>query len=701
MRIGRTKSVLLALGLLFFPSLALADNFQHLPNGTLVFQGRDHVYRLRSTQKPWQLAEQAGLGGPSIQVGEVTYFFFDGFLYQTKNGLSFQSAVLPSMSQPQFITQGSEILLLGNTSGGWRTWRFQNGWKEVTAVPAGVTSVEQFGLNNDQLSMLTNRGNGELEAYAIIDNQWVRQASTTCPVVAKYVNQPVIGAFCTDGTSWELAGPAFEPLVPSPSTFIASTVTHLLAQDTGQSATVYMVEPGEITSLSLSGPELPNRFFLLGSRLLLAYPTQGLQELLWKSDPPSLVPITTVFNDVVSGGGENVLVSADQIAFTSTVAGQWQTFPAVGKFNHARLILNGWWVWQTNESQTSGGMAQFLANGQTAFVKVNAWSSTTSPVQALALSDADSYVSVITNSGTGNVNLYRSSNLISWSRVSLPSTPVLVRSIQEARELLAGTLVELEGTASVSAGVVSPEIIYVQDSSGGIQIYLSSSKGSLIVPLGSLVTVDGEISSSEVQRVVLEAADDLVIGGTGQVVEPLSIPASQAGDFLGRLVRLKGKVTELSTDYLSFDGELRVHFDLLAQNLKSIFLLGDEAEATAIVDLNSSTDRIEAWYVGQGYAITHRVPQAAPTVAKATKTKQTGFTNKPSSVTSSVPRQEVSATKSVANRPTFQNIQPIKPLVAADTNVPSSPLSSAILTFLGIVTGMLAVQGRRFRKLIG
>lgn len=702
----RTRVIFLFLIILLYPALASADSFHHLGTA-LTFQSRDQAYRLRSAAKPWQLSEVGGLSGPSLKAQNKIWTFFDNRLHSTTDGLTYRlEASLPAVTEPLFIDRGDSILLVGRVNGALTMWRLSEQWIELGALPTNDKVDEaQIGVFGDTL-MLAVANLGEVKSYRLVDNSWSVIDGADCNAALQYVRSPFFGAFCQDGRSW-FVDPLgiWRELSAEPVEFLAASERLVLVREQATPSILHLYDGSHEQTITLMGSELPTRHYAVDNRILLAFSTLGLYELAWQRDPAELLLITVTYNsvvDVASPSIDTVFVSNGTSAYRSSEVGSWQTLSSLGDFNHAEQVETGWWVWQTNEAKTSGGLAQFLASNATGFVKVNPWASTTSPIQATLLGQLPAYVSVITNSGSGNVNLYRSTNYQTWSRVTLPTTPTLVRTILETRSLPAGSLVETNGVISVPVGVVSSESIYVQDDQGGIQVFLSSSKGNLTAPLHAFAVVNGEVSSSQTKRLILDAPDDLALGADSSPVPALPVSTGEVDQFQGRVVSLRDVVTELSTGYLTLDPELRIHFEYLAQNLKSIFQADDLVELVAIVDWNASTDQTEAWYFGRGYTILQRTAPA-PKTAPPSGSK----TSKKVSSTNTVKVRSEPSPPAIASKPGVKSTTP-KLLVQGVQDSTETPtamsstehLSTVVLVFLGLATGMLAIQGRRFQRLL-
>ncbi len=695
---------LLAFGLLFLPTLAHADNF-HVLNNQTVFQSRDHAYRVRSVTKPLQRAEQSGLAGPSIQIDQTVFSFFDGQLFRTTDGLRYDPIGIGVISQATFTKRAESYFLTGIRNGQVEIRIFIGGTWHLLSGPAlpSAFSDGQLGSTNGKLTLIVWES-GELKGYQLVGTEWQLRSAAPCTAATTFVAEPIVAAFCTDTISYRFDGNTFTSLLPEASSLRSHGSRLLVAGSPTQPNRIFLVTTHEIDTIELVAPEPVSAWYVVGLRVLAAFPTAGLYELRWQVADPTLILVTHRFTAVVpiSGIDDAVAISAHPAGYYSEVVGAWNVVATVGEFNHGQRVSGGVWVWQTNQALTTGGLAQFLPTGAATFVKVNPWSSTTSPVQKTHLGQLPAYVSVITSSGAGNVNLYRSNDYVTWSRLTLPTVPTFVRSIGEVRTLPASSLVETSGTVSVPAGIVGGDVLYIQDDSGGIQVFLSASKGTMTWVPPTHLRITGEVSSSATSRIVLDAADDGTALGTVDPVVPRRVGVAELDPFRGQLVSIEDRVVELETDRLLLGVDTKAHFDLLGQNIKNLFRLGDRIGFSAIADWNTSTDTVELWYAGLGYQVTDRAPIAAKTTSKATAQKKTSSTK----TSSAAPGKSASVAASMNVSPARKaTVQPLV-LGAGERSAPiqsppqtSQRSSSLVLVFLGAITGMLAVQGRRFRPL--
>ncbi len=173
-----------------------------------------------------------------------------------------------------------------------------------------------------------------------------------------------------------------------------------------------------------------------------------------------------------------------------------------------------------------------------------------------------------------------------------PNYPQL--SIDQAKELKIGSYVKVRGKISVKNGVLSKHYFYLEDNTGGLQIYSYDAAFPELVD-GQPVEAKGELSSyhDELRLKVSPVSDILVIQPSKNpppAIAPVT-PKPITGQPLlvtdvGRLVSLKGKVIKNSGQdiYLSHqDGPVKVYLIDLTGIKKPRLKTGRELEVTGIL----------------------------------------------------------------------------------------------------------------------
>ena len=131
---------------------------------------------------------------------------------------------------------------------------------------------------------------------------------------------------------------------------------------------------------------------------------------------------------------------------------------------------------------------------------------------------------------------------------------------------LAGNVVTVEGVATMYTGGfyagTTGTKFYLQDESGGVQVYCPGGQGQVNVRIGDRVQVTGKI---EIYRDSLELVpavypDDVaVLARQAQQIEPEAVTVEEATrdfDVLGRLITVSGQVTRLEEFSYSYEMDL-------------------------------------------------------------------------------------------------------------------------------------------------
>lgn len=169
-------------------------------------------------------------------------------------------------------------------------------------------------------------------------------------------------------------------------------------------------------------------------------------------------------------------------------------------------------------------------------------------------------------------------------------------TIEDARNLENDEDVVVAGTVITLPGVLSSQYFYIQDETGGIQVYCHSKTFPTLV-LGDVVSVAGELSqTNNERRVKISSADNIVILNHTDPIVPKEIAVSNIGEKNeGTYVKTAGIVTETSGDtfYIS-DGnsEIKVVINKTTGIDKPKMKKGDQVEVTGIVSQYKDEYRI-------------------------------------------------------------------------------------------------------------
>lgn len=169
-------------------------------------------------------------------------------------------------------------------------------------------------------------------------------------------------------------------------------------------------------------------------------------------------------------------------------------------------------------------------------------------------------------------------------------------TIEEARAKENGEEVTVIGTVTALPGVLSSQYFYIQDQTGGIQIYCYS-KTFPELKLGDSISVTGELSeTNNERRVKIRGADSIIILNHIEPVVPAEITISEINEKNeGTYIKTMGIVIQTSGDtfYIS-DGqtEIKVVINKSTGIEKPKMKKGDQVEVTGIISQYKEEYRI-------------------------------------------------------------------------------------------------------------
>jgi predicted extracellular nuclease len=167
-----------------------------------------------------------------------------------------------------------------------------------------------------------------------------------------------------------------------------------------------------------------------------------------------------------------------------------------------------------------------------------------------------------------------------------------------ARTLLGSGSVIVEGVASMYTGGLyagsSGTKFYIEDETGGVQVYVPGGAGKVDVPLGAFVRVQGSIEPYRGAIELIPSPEDIELlsqPGEKPAREPLATTAkalqNAPDEYAGRLVTLSGEVVRVEEFSFSYE----------------IDLLDDGVMASVYIDKLTEIN-VEAVAVGQYYQLT-------------------------------------------------------------------------------------------------
>ncbi|MEK7170898.1 MAG: hypothetical protein AAB774_01160 [Patescibacteria group bacterium] len=681
--------------ILLTPQVALAHDF--LQNNGTFFNANSGFYRQKNETRPWQLISlpESATIKQSVHFGDRIWLVveIDSKQHLLRQNQPLKFGAVTSVAPATEITLKStadKLIVFRRTGSEVGLTIFRSSDQFETIVPPLVRSSDELGrIIESDGNLLYLQQTGSTVSVWRNQHGWQLATQVNC-AESRLIETPILALACLDGTIHQpIAVDQWVRLNLVPIQDVNFSSGMITGWDLSDEHLFHVWQAGVTTSVLL--PTLTqlevDQTVVNGSRILFKITGNNWQELDWQSASPKLIELTaTSSGTVVPIIGSSGLLIGGAKPQISTVVGEWRLITAVGSFSSAHQTPLGLLIWNT------GSLTQFAPTDSIVFTKVNPWSSTTSPIQAVEIGEMASFVSVITQSGNGNVNLYKTTDFTHWSRITLPTKPTMSLSLVETRQLPVGTLVEVDGVLTVGPGIAGAEVIYLEQADAGIQVYLSKSSGSLPNVTKKMAVATGEISSSQTKRIILDTLADLEIGDLTSWTAP-SINVDEATNYLGRTAALKGTISNVSTDDALFQllaGALKLHFE----GAKTIFQAEDQIVTPAVVDWNSASDQVEAWALSADYQLISRLQPTVPTPSpdpvvapkKAATTKKATVTAKP------VANKTIAVAEE--SRPT--------PVLVGATETTTTPQTSSNQTLpmsaVSLVAGLLSFRGRRFRR---
>lgn len=721
----KTLLSLLIAGFLLLPSFSYAQSLSSFQD-KLVFQPNENFYHLRSVTKPWQIVglpvgfqpeQYEVIGAQLYMAGTITG---KKVLYVTSDGLRF-TVVANTISDQLVIKKIGQNLVVATSVNGVISYALINNLQQRIELSHPILSslelVDRLIDNNGELTLIMQSLATDIFAYR--GNAWVVVTQLPCASSA-LIEKPVVAVKCADQLYYPVTPDSWVPYFPEAINAF-SVDEQLFAQSAVDPARFFLSDGIALTTISLTdfGDPLTAQLLTLGSRQFI----RGSQ--LWEvilAPSPAIVAVDQNASALLMpalGSERLYLHSAEHDAFSDQPS-QWETITVAADYTNALKTNNGYLLWKKN-----GNSTQFAANGTTIYQTVTTSWAASSKIQELLAFNGVTFLYLLNSSG--NPNLYKTTDFGQWTRITLPTNPTYGVTIGEARLLPAGSLVNISGIITVLPGTVANEVLYLQDTSGGIQVFLSATKGTLPMARHYQAEATGSISTSQVKRITLDALDDLVLGSAAAFTLPNTTP-TEAVTKLGQSVTLVATVNSFTTDYLNLAAaaaSLRLRYKELTTEYQS----ADEGHFPAVVDYNSSSGQVEAWSLG-GDILTNRltpvtppeettepepvIPPVAPTIiptnptlgfsstveiktVTATTTSATTKTSSPTAqILNTTPLQ--SANAGMAVLPAEEPL--VLPASSKETSPNGIPLEETfLLCFLSLLAGILSLRGRRFRRL--
>jgi hypothetical protein len=483
---------------------------------------------------------------------------------------------------------------------------------------------------------------------------------------------PVVGC---DEEVFEITAGELTGLVSS-GQLISFSEQALLWQLPAANQYFYFNGEGQVT-LEFTDFEAGDQLEVVKDRLFWRKPA-GLFEVAWNSNPINVVQLPEI--GTLRQSRDYLLLEGSGIYYSKSF-GQWQQTnlaePGLEYLTVSQGILAHQPLGSTTYFEEAPGNFQLMTDP---------WAAS-SKIKVVKEIGGTKLLLVLRNS-SNNPNTYQSTDYQSWQRVTFPSQPTYYLPVSQARAMPAGTLVEVTGKITVLPGWVSDSVGYVADGTGAIQYFLSSSNGQLLVDTYRQATVIGEISSSQVGRIILDELSHLVLAGPYQPSLPPRGIIESLGN-LGQTALISGQLTSVSQDQALItdkSGSVKIHF----QDIKDRYLPDSLVEISAVFDFNSSSGQVEAWYTGQR----SKLLSAPSESVSATKPVVKTAVSSPAKLVNAAPAPMTVAVKTA---PSLPEPDGISSLVGGKTT--KAELPSWLILAAGLIGGVLIVRGRRFANI--
>jgi len=165
-----------------------------------------------------------------------------------------------------------------------------------------------------------------------------------------------------------------------------------------------------------------------------------------------------------------------------------------------------------------------------------------------------------------------------------PEIPLI--DILSARQTEAGETVRVSGVVTIIPGKLSDQYLYIQDETGGIQIYCYK-KDFPKLQSGDFIQVTGEISDYySDKRLKIRQASDIKIIGQKNLPAVISTTIDEINDsMIGKVVEIEGTVSETSGSvfYIEGSGEIKINIKEKTGIKKPRMSRGDRVRIVGVV----------------------------------------------------------------------------------------------------------------------
>lgn len=167
-----------------------------------------------------------------------------------------------------------------------------------------------------------------------------------------------------------------------------------------------------------------------------------------------------------------------------------------------------------------------------------------------------------------------------------------IDKISNLRKIKKSTKVEISGLVNVEPGILGKQYFYIQDDSGGVQIYYSEADFPDIT-VGDNITVKGELSDTLYLRIKIDKKEDIIATGNKTDVTAKKINQENYALHEGKLIKIIGKVISKKGKNISLNidnSSINIQFKSNVKMPK--ITVDDMLEIIGIVSLNSDNEYV-------------------------------------------------------------------------------------------------------------
>lgn len=170
-------------------------------------------------------------------------------------------------------------------------------------------------------------------------------------------------------------------------------------------------------------------------------------------------------------------------------------------------------------------------------------------------------------------------------------------SISLIKNLKIGDTLSVKGTVTVSPGVLSEHYFYIQDESGGIQVYCYYSFTKTITS-GDIIQLTGELSQTggELRVKIKNESDIIILSRNKETIIPKEVAEKEINDDLvGSIVKMEGTVINSSGSEFNIkvgEKEIKVIYRNELKNNRIKVKKGDNVEVIGILSVYKGSFRI-------------------------------------------------------------------------------------------------------------